>query len=451
MNQVNKKRVRVLKEGVTGEGPILYWMSRDQRAEDNWALLHAQHLALIYKQPLLVMFCLVPTFLNATMRHYGFMLDGLQEIEKTFREKNIPFFVVCGSPDQMIPQFIHDHNIGILVTDFDPLRIKRKWKETVAGKIPITFHEVDAHNIIPCWIASPKQEFAARTFRPKVQRALPEFLEEFPQLKRHPFQWKRQDYRVDWRGIIQSLTVNTSVSKIDWIKAGCQAAQEVMHDFLASKLIFYTERRNDPNLDGQSNLSPYLHFGQISAQRVALEIQKSTVEPGLKEAFLEEHVVRRELSDNYCFYNGSYDKVDGFHAWAQKTLKEHAQDKRPYIYSLQQLEGAATHDDLWNAAQMEMIMTGKMHGYMRMYWAKKILEWTETPEDALRMAIYLNDKYELDGRDPNGYVGCAWSIGGVHDRAWFSRPVFGKIRYMSYQGCKSKFDVASYVEKIQRQ
>ena len=441
----------MLKDGITGEGPILYWMSRDQRAEDNWALLHAQHFALIHKQPLLVMFCLVPNFLNATMRQYGFMLAGLRELEGDLKEKNIPFHVVCGPPEQMIPQFIHHHRIGILVTDFDPLRIKRRWKEKVARKIPITFHEVDAHNIVPCWVASPKQEFAARTFRPRIQRALPEFLEEFPQLKRYPFQWNKHTHGVDWHSIIQSLTVNNAISEINWIKAGCRAALKVMHDFLASQLLHYNEKRNDPNLDGQSNLSPYLHFGQISAQRVALEVQKSTAEPASKEAFLEELVVRRELSDNFCFYNSSYDRVNGFPAWGQKTLEEHSQDKRPYIYSLKQFEGAETHDDLWNAAQMEMVKTGKMHGYMRMYWAKKILEWTEIPKDALRIATYLNDRYELDGRDPNGYVGCAWSIGGVHDRAWFSRPIFGKVRYMSYQGCKSKFDVASYVEKIQRQ
>jgi len=166
------------------------------------------------------------------------------------------------------------------------------------------------------------------------------------------------------------------------------------------------------------------------------------------EAFLEELIVRRELSDNYCFYNTHYDMFEGFPPWAQKTLNDHRKDHRPYRYSLSELEEAKTHDDLWNAAQMEMVKRGKMHGYLRMYWAKKILEWTASPEEALHVAIYLNDRYELDGRDTNGYTGIAWSIGGVHDRAWNEREVFGKIRYMSYNGCKSKFNVKSYVERI---
>jgi deoxyribodipyrimidine photo-lyase len=209
----------------------------------------------------------------------------------------------------------------------------------------------------------------------------------------------------------------------------------------------YDEKRNDPTENSVSNLSPYLHFGQISAQRVALEVKKSQAKSEKKDSFLEELVVRRELSDNYCFYNEKYDQFEGFHPWAQKTLNEHRGDKREYLYSSEEFEEAKTHDDLWNAAQMEMVLRGKMHGYMRMYWAKKILEWTESPESALEIAIYLNDKYELDGRDSNGYTGIAWSVGGVHDRAWNERPVFGKIRYMSYNGCKRKFDIQSYIQK----
>jgi len=451
MTEVNKKRVRVLRDGETKKGPIVYWMSRDQRVEDNWALLYAQELALTRKEPLFVVFCIIPTFLNATMRQYAFMVTGLQEVESTLRRKNIPLYVVCGKPEEVIPRFVREHKIGVVVTDFDPLRIKQRWKEAIQGKIYVPFHEVDTHNIIPCWVLSPKQEFAARTIRPKVWRALPEFLEEFPKVRRHPFQGSSDNGKVDWQRISQCLAVNASVYEVHWIKAGNRAAHKMLKQFLDRKIEQYNESRNDPNLDGQSNLSPYLHFGQISAQRVALEIQKLTIDPASKEAFLEELIVRRELSDNFCFYNNNYDTVEGFPAWARKTIDEHAQDERQYTYSLKQFEDAETHDDLWNAAQIEMVKTGKMHGYMRMYWAKKILEWTESPADALQIAIYLNDRYELDGRDPNGYVGCAWSIGGVHDRAWPSRAVFGKIRSMSYQGCKSKFDVESYIEKVHHQ
>jgi deoxyribodipyrimidine photo-lyase len=232
------------------------------------------------------------------------------------------------------------------------------------------------------------------------------------------------------------------------ITPGEKAAGKALQNFLKYGINDYEERRNDPSLEGQSGLSPYLHFGQLSSQRVALEVMKSNASKQSRDAFLEELIIRKELSDNFCFYNPNYDSFDGFPAWARKSLDEHRKDKREYRYALEQFEHAGTHDDLWNAAQNEMVIRGKMHGYMRMYWAKKILEWSESPEEAMETAIFLNDKYELDGRDPNGYTGIAWSIGGVHDRAWGERPVFGKIRYMSYHGCKSKFDVKAYIEKV---
>jgi deoxyribodipyrimidine photo-lyase len=274
---------------------------------------------------------------------------------------------------------------------------------------------------------------------------LPEFLEEFPKIKDHPHNWK--DTEIDWEGALKSLKVDNKVSEIDWIKPGEKEAKKALRNFIENKLSSYSKNRNDPNKDAQSDLSPYLHFGQISSQRVALEVKKSKAKKEVKEGFLEELIVRKELSDNFCFYNQNYDTFSGFPDWAKKTLNKHREDKGEYIYTLEQFEKAETHDDLWNAAQMEMIKKGKMHGYMRMYWAKKILEWSKSPEKGLEISIHLNDKYELDGRDPNGYVGCVWSIGGVHDRAWKERKVFGKIRYMSYNGCKRKFDVEEYIEK----
>jgi len=213
-------------------------------------------------------------------------------------------------------------------------------------------------------------------------------------------------------------------------------------------LSHYDAQRNDPSLDGQSHLSPYLHFGQLSAQRVALEIQRTSADKKNRDAFLEELIIRRELAENFCFYNEDYDNMKGFPQWARKSLHAHRKDKREYIYALDDFENARTHDALWNAAQVEMVKRGKMHGYMRMYWAKKIFQWTKSPEQAMEIAIELNDRYSLDGRDPNGYSGIAWSIGGVHDRAWSERPVFGKIRYMSYYGLKSKFDIKKYITGV---
>jgi len=415
--------------------------------EDNWALLAARELALVDRVPLAVVFCLVPKFLDATMRQYGFMLRGLQEMERNLAEKNISFFLLRGSPGSEIPRFVKKYGVGALVTDFDPLHIKREWKESVKDAIDLPFYEVDARNIVPCWIASPKQEYGAYTLRPKIRRALPEFLEDFPRLEKHPISWRERTGKIDWSEVKKTLRVDRTVSEMDWIIPGEHAAQKVLREFIAKKLASYQEGRNDPTEDAQSNLSPYLHFGHISAQRIALEVMGHDADKESREAFLEELIVRRELSDNFCFYNVQYDSFESFPQWAKKTLNDHRKDRRTHIYSLEDFELANTHDDLWNAAQREMARTGKMHGYMRMYWGKKILEWMESPEEALRIAIYLNDRYELDGRDTNGYTGIAWCTGGVHDRAWPERPIFGKIRYMSYGGCKSKFDVMAYIER----
>jgi len=464
---VNSKRIRTLKKSDTNRGPVVLWMSRDQRVHDNWSLLLAQELSIEQKSPLVVVFCLVPQFLNATTRQYGFMLEGLQEVEKNLAKKNIPFFLLIGSPAKEILKFIKKHRVSTLVKDFDPLRIKRGWADSVALDIDVPFYEVDAHNVVPCWMASPKQEFGAYTLRPKIRILLPEFLEEYPPLKKHPFSWEGEIVRPHWGQSLSTLKVE-NIPEVEWIKPGERAAFKVLNNFLEKKLSSYDKERNDPTKNGQSNLSPYLHFGQISAQRIALEVLKTNIdsapaalfvkrgierggvsEQSAENDFLEELIVRGELSDNFCFYNTNYDNFDGFPEWAKKTLNEHRKDKRKYLYAPDEFERAETHDDLWNAAQMEMVRRGKMHGYMRMYWAKKILEWTESPEKAMEVAFYLNDRYELDGRDPNGCAGIAWSIGGVHDRAWNERPLFGKIRYMSYNGCKAKFDVKKYIDYVQ--
>ena len=442
-------RARLIKEGKIVKGPVLYWMSRDQRVNDNWALLYAQSLALKQKEPLIAAFCLVPEFLGATIRQYGFMLRGLEELEAGLGRKNIPFILKTGSPDEEIPRLVKKLDASCLVTDFDPLRIKRKWKTAVADNTDVPFHEVDGHNIVPCWTASPKQEYAAYTFRPKIRRLLPEFLQEFPLLKKHPFLLKGKEGLIQWEEVRASLRVDHEVKEVDWLQPGEKAAKKILRHFVKKKLPSYEKQRNDPTRHGQSDLSPYLHFGHISAQRVALEVEAGHAPKKDKDAFLEELIVRRELSDNFCFYNAHYDSFEGFPSWARDSLGTHRGKPREYVYSREQFEHAATHDELWNAAQREMVSRGKMHGYIRMYWAKKILEWTESPERALEIAIYLNDKYELDGRDPNGYTGIAWSIGGVHDRAWNERRVFGKIRYMSYNGCKGKFDVKKYIEDNQ--
>jgi deoxyribodipyrimidine photo-lyase len=443
---MNPNRLKILQEGIKKPGAVIYWMQRDQRVHDNWALLYAHEKAHQKNVPLLVLFNLVPKILDATIRQYGFMLKGLKEIEHELRRYNIPFYLLTGEAGKQIPTLLVDTGASLLISDFNPLKIIRKWKKSVADNIDIPFHEVDAHNIVPCWAGSNKLEFAAYTIRPKIQKLLPEFLEEFPNLKKmKPTQTQQNE--IDWESVRNQLKINFGVPEIDWLIPGESAAHKVLELFIKNKFTCYHEQRNDPTLDAQSNLSPYLHFGHIAPQRVALVLQPLMEYGESHKSFLEELIIRRELAENYCYYNKNYDSFEGFHQWAKDSLNAHRKDKREYIYTLKQFEFAKTHDELWNAAQLEMMRKGKMHGYMRMYWAKKILEWSSSPEEALHIAIHLNDKYTLDGRDPNGYAGIAWSIGGVHDRAWSERNVYGKIRYMNYNGCKKKFDIDKYIQQ----
>ena len=448
MKDIDQARILKLREGPDRAGPVIYWMSRDQRAEDNWALLYAQQEAVRRRSALGVVFCLVPSFLNATGGQYAFMLDGLAETAQNLAGKNIPFFCLQGDPAVVLPAFLSGNEAALLVTDFDPLRIKVGWREKVAKAVDCPFLEVDAHNIVPCRFVSQKQEFAARTIRPKIHRLLSRFLTDLPRLRKHPYPWTGRKNALTWRDSFGNLGSAKSIGGNPCVSSGSKAARSCLRRFVSKRLAAYDTTRNDPVVDGQSNLSPYLHFGHISAQRVALEASKASGDAEAKGAFLEELIIRRELSDNFCLYNPDYDRTTGFADWARLTLKEHARDKREYLYKCEQFEAAETHDPLWNAAQMEMVKGGKMHGYLRMYWGKKILEWTRSPEEAMEIALRLNNTYELDGRDPNGYAGVAWCIGGVHDRAWPSHPVFGKIRYMNANGCRRKFDVAAYVRRV---
>jgi len=435
----HQNRWRTLRES-EGRGPVVYWMSRDQRLRDNWALYHAWARAREDGRPLGIMFCLAPGFLGASPRHYRFMMEGLKETIGAAERLGFPFFLLEGDPSVEAPRFLREWKVSLTITDFDPLRQKADWRAAAMEGCDSGFEEVDAHNIVPCWAASPKQEFAAATFRPKMKRHLPDRLEHLP---------PSPSRAMDWPGEVsgersKALQRYDALADGRW-KGGPSQAWQALDDFIRERLSGYGEKRNDPNLNWTSWLSPYLHFGMISAQRVALTVRAAEAPQADKDAFLEELVVRRELSDNFCHYNRKYDSAEGFPAWARATLREHLGDRRDYLYTENELEHAKTHDRLWNAAQVQMTIEGKMHGWLRMYWAKKVLEWTETPAEALRIVNSLNDRYEMDGRDPNGYVGAAWSIGGVHDRAWTERKIFGKVRYMNLNGAYRKFDVDRFI------
>jgi len=370
----------------------------------------------------------------------------------------VPFCLLQGLPAQTLPAFVAQHRVAAVVTDFSPLRVPRAWKEDVSAALPsgVLLDEVDAHNVVPVWVASDKQEVGARTIRKKITERLPEWLVEMPRFDAVDSSTigtppaslaDATRAKVDWPAVHSALKVDRSVGEVDWCVPGSAAAHAAVGTFCAERLRIFADKRNDPNVEALSDLSPYLHFGQLSAQRMALLVKSHARSHGEGvKAFLEESIVRRELSDNFCFYNANYDQLDGAAGWARESLLLHAADAREHVYSLDELEGAKTHEDIWNAAQTQMVRTGKMHGFMRMYWAKKILEWSPDPAEALRRAIFLNDKYSLDGRDPNGYVGCGWAIMGVHDMGWAERAVFGKIRYMNYAGCKRKFDIKRYAE-----
>jgi len=397
---------------------------------------------------LVVVFHLVKDFGDASMRQYDFLLQGLEQTADQLAQKHIPFVLLEGVPEDSLVQFVEKYSVGELVCDFNPLRFTQSWRTTIAQTIAVKMTEVDAHNIVPCWHASEKQEYAAYTFRPKIHKLLPEFLTTFPPVETQSQTGAIQATEIDWEQLRVDVSADRTVAPVDWLTPGTQAAKTRATEFIAQQLDQYSEARNDPNQQGISHMSPYLHYGQLSAQWLAYQVNAATdTSRESRDAYLEELIVRRELTDNFCFYNTQYDKVAGAHAWAQKTIAEHANDEREYLYERKELEEARTHDALWNAMQIQMVTTGKMHGWCRMYWAKKILEWSDNTQMAIDRALYLNDKYELDGNDPNGVVGVMWSICGVHDRAWNERPIFGKIRYMNFNGAKRKFAVQAYIDK----
>jgi deoxyribodipyrimidine photo-lyase len=334
------------------------------------------------------------------------------------------------------------------VVDRGYLRIQRAWRDDASKRMECLLLQVESDVIVPVEETSPKEEYAAATIRSKIKRKLDGFL--VPLKEHEPFidslSLDFDSFNIDdLEKAISRLRIDRSVKRVDSFHGGTREAKSHLEVFLEGKLDRFPELRNDPTLDYLSHMSPYLHFGQISPLYIALKVSK-TGSPGI-EAFLEELIIRRELSMNFIFYNEKYDSFEAIPDWAKKTLKAHEKDRRPYLYSLGELESAKTHDPYWNAAQKQMVVEGKMHGYMRMYWGKKILEWTRTPKEAFRNALYLNNRYGLDGRDPNGFTGVAWCF-GKHDRPWGERAIFGNVRYMNDKGLKRKFDADSYVKMM---
>ena len=443
---------------MTGGDFVLYWMQQSQRAEENHALEYAVELANHLDRPMVVVFGLTDGYPEANLRHYRFMLEGLRETAATLAKRGILMAVQLGSPPDVALKA--GQRAAVIVCDCGYLHFQKAWRRSVARKAACRVVQVEADVVVPVAVTSSKAEYAARTLRPKITRHLIEYLKEF-----HVVPLKNSSMGLDIKNLASNLNleaIDALQSRLDvdrcvepvglFFKGGTREAKKRFKKFLNQSLKHYPDHHNQPQTDDISHMSPYLHFGQISPLYLALQVKAAdgrSIGLGAIEAYLEQLIVRRELAVNFVNFTPNYDTYDCIPGWASQTLSDHLSDERPNRYGRTQLENAGTHDPYWNAAMLEMKHTGFMHNYMRMYWGKKILEWSRTPQQAFDTTLALNNRYFLDGRDPNSYTGVAW-IYGVHDRPWPERPIFGKTRFMAASGLERKCDIMAYVKKIKQ-
>ena len=428
---------------------VLYWMQASQRTGFNHALERAVVLANELNLPAVVCFGLMDDYPEANERHYAFMLQGLADVQAKLKRRGIAFVVRHGAPAQAAIELAR--KAAIVVCDRGYLRHQRRWRDEVADRAGRRVEQVESDVVVPVEEASQKQEFAARTLRPKILRLRDKYT-----VPLRPVKLRSPSLELRIKSDIDVTNPQTALSKLKLDRAvGCVRsfvggeveAQRRLKQFVAKKLATYADGRREPSAGGTSTLSPYLHFGQISPVDIALRVQQSDAPTEDREAFLEELIVRRELAVNFVHFALDYDRFDGLPDWARKTLSEQSRDRRYQLYSRGQLEAAATHDPLWNAAQREMNATGFMQNSLRMYWGKKILEWKATPQEAFDDVLYLNNKYFLCGRDPASYANVGW-VFGLHDRPWQRRPIFGTVRYMNESGLNRKYDMEAYLERV---
>jgi deoxyribodipyrimidine photo-lyase len=432
---------------------VVYWMQRAQRGVDNHAVNLAVHVANELRLPLVVYFAGISNFPHANLRHYAFLQQGLPDIEQDLAKRNISF-LMRRAPHESHERLLHDVDAAICIGDENPMREPERWRSELAASIRIPFWTVDADVIVPSKLIE-KAQYGAYTIRPRLYKLLPDYLTPYENPHAR-YEWKRpKGFYAD--SLVEDMTrgwkeLDRSVGPVDAWRGGTHAGLGRLKHFTSKVLLHYEKTRDQPELDGTSAMSPYLHYGQVGPQTIALAVQAAATEDSrlkaAKESYFNELIVWRELAINFVKYTPAYDTHECAENWAKQSIAEHARDERQHIYSLAKLERAETHDELWNAAQIQMVEHGWMHNRMRMYWAKKILEWTPDIATAVKYAIHLNDKYFLDGRDPNGYAGVAWSMLGKFDRPWFDRPIFGKIRYMSGASTGKKFDSKSYIRKM---
>jgi deoxyribodipyrimidine photo-lyase len=447
---IERERIRILSDRPERPGDyVLYWMQASQREAFNPALEFAVQVGRRLKLPVVVGFGLAPSYPEANARHYAFMLEGLQETRRQIERRGLSFVIRLGQPDQVALALAE--RAAHLVCDRGYLRHQRAWRENVANEARCRISEIEGDVVVPVELASTKHEVAARTLRPKILKLRDVFLT--PLRREHvgpPGKEVAIESDVDLadvEALVRNLPIDQGVRPVRRFRGGTSEAQRRLREFLRNTIDVYDDQRGEPGKGAVSFLSPYLHFGQISPVEIALAARRS-VGRGVA-AYLEELIVRRELSINFVTFEPNYDAYKGVPAWARKTLEDHRGDPRPHRYDRVRLERAETDDPCWNAAMREMTATGYMHNHMRMYWGKKILEWSAGPEEAFEMALYFNNKFFLCGRDPNSYANIGWLF-GLHDRPWPERQVFGTVRSMTASGLRRKVDVEAYATLVER-
>ncbi|MEJ5359257.1 MAG: deoxyribodipyrimidine photo-lyase [Desulfobacterales bacterium] len=445
-------RIQRLNDRPPGRGRfVLYWMQQSQRAEENPALEFAAAEANRLALPLVVAFGLTDDYPEANLRHYAFLLEGLSETARSLARRGIGFVLRRGSPPEVA--LAVGREAALLVCDRGYLRHQRAWRRHVAREAACPVVQVEGDVVVPVEEASGKAEIGARTLRPRIRRLLDAHLELPPVVAlEQPARGLRLEglEARDPAALLAALSIDRRVPPVPrFFRGGTAEAKRRFARFVRERLARYAANRNQPQTDDVSAISPYLHFGQVSPVWLALAVREADVPGAAREAFLEELIVRRELACNFVFYREDYDRFRVIPDWAWKSLRLHRRDPRPHRYTDAELENARTHDPYWNAAMREMVCTGFLHNAMRMYWGKKILEWSEDPEEGFVRTLALNNRWFLDGRDPNSYAGVAW-IYGMHDRAWPERPIYGKVRTMTASGLERKCDIAAYVRKVER-
>jgi deoxyribodipyrimidine photo-lyase len=439
---------------------VLYWCQVNRRVESNHAFAHAVDLANENGLPVLVYEGLTCSYPAANDRLHTFLLEAVPQRAKAWSQPGAGHFFYlrarAGDPDDALYKLAG--RARCIVTDDFPAFIPALYNSRVPAKIGIPYIAVDSSCVVPMSVHE-KRAYGAYTIRPKIRRELPAYLHPLPavRLERRwrddliPAHLKSLQTCVGVRDIpalVAACDIDHSIKPSITFTGGAEPGGKHLHAFLEQKLRRYAKDSNQPSRHATSDLSPYLHFGHISALDVALAVRQYADEHSLiAEEFLEELIVRRELAFNFTRFTEKADSLENLPDWCKRTMAAHADDERPARYTPAQFENAETYDALWNATQKELLIRGKIHGYYRMYWGKKIIEWSATYEEALRTMIHLHDVYALDGRDPNTYTNILWCF-GLHDRPWFERPVFGQIRYMSLEGMKRKTDVDAYIKEI---